>query len=419
MTAVAWRLITAAALSGLVAASAWAILTGAADYFARRGTVAGTERALALAPGRADYHLQLALLVSDEDSGRADRELRLATSLNPSDARSWIELGLRAEAGGDTGSGERYLLKAAEINNEYLPKWTLANYYFRRNENDRFWFWSKAAAQMIYGDPLPLFRLCGAITEDGNLIERLEIRNPSVQSAYLSYLLARDRIDLIGPSTRRVLEQGRESDVPILLTACDRLMEAKSVDGALTIWNGLADARKIPGKALHPNAERVLADDNFISDPLSQGFDWRLSAVDGIAASREERPAGLRLNFSGQQSEDCEPLSRFLPVLGNSAYEFTVSYRTAGIQPATGLRWTVTDVNGGDELAEPESLSSEDETMTHVRFVSPANCRLVRIALRYKRALGTTRIEGSISLRGAGLRHAGAGDQTPARPENR
>jgi hypothetical protein len=134
-----------------------------------------------------------------------------------------------------------------------------------------------------------------------------------------------------------------------------------------------------------------------------QGFAWRLPTVNGISASREEKPSGLRLTFSGAQPENCEPLYRVLPVRENTVYEFTVLYRTAGIRPDTGLGWRVTDMDGGNLMEEPESLASEDDVHAKIRFVAPSGCRLVRIALAYRRTPGTTRIEGSIVLREAGL----------------
>lgn len=397
-------LVLAIALAGLAAASAWSILVGWADYSARRLTVAGTEKALALTPWQAAYYVQLAALISDDDPKMASEALQRAVALDPYDSVSWIELGLRVEADGHSAAAEPYFLRAAEVDKEYLPKWTLANYYFRRDEESKFWFWAKAAAQMLYGDPLPLFRLSGKVVEDGNLIDRLEIRRPDIQAAYLTYLLSQNRLDLIGPATYRLLDQGRQSDVPLLLTACDRLMDAKLVNEALEVWNRLAKARMIPYAPLDPGAETILTNDSFLPTPAVQGFAWRLSAVDGISASREENPSGLRLTFSGAQPENCEPLFRILPVRENTAYEFTALYRTAGIQPDTGLGWRVTDMAGGLIMGAPESLASEGGAQAKIRFIAPSGCHLVRIALAYRRALGTTRIEGSIVLREAGLR---------------
>jgi hypothetical protein len=256
---------------------------------------------------------------------------------------------------------------------------------------------------MLYGDPLPLFRLSGRVVEDGNLIDRLEIRRPDTQAAYLSYLLSQNHLDLIWPATHRLLDQGRAPDVPLLLAACDRLIDRKFADESLAIWNGLAKAGEIPYAPLAPDAEKILTNDSILPTPGVHGFAWRLPWVDGISASREENPSGLRLTFSGGQPENCEPLIRVLPVQENTAYEFTALYHTEGIRSATGLGWRVTDMAGGNIAGATEDLASEDGAQAKIRFTTRSGCRLVRIALAYRRALGTTRIEGAIILREAGL----------------
>lgn len=398
-------IILVIASAALLAAAGWSILVGWADFWAQQLTLAGTEKALAATPWQSVYHIQLALLVSDDDPKRASEALQRAISLNPSDSRAWIELGLGIEAGGDAKAAEQYFLHAAEVDKGYTPRWSLANYYLRRDDETRFWFWSKAAAQMLWGDPLPLFRLCGRVVEDGNLIDRLDIRNPDTQAAYLSYLLSQDRLDLIGPATHRLLERGRESDVRLLLTACDRLISAGLTDDALALWNRLAETGKIPYAPLNRAADPILNHDSFLPGSVSQAFVWRLLPTGGVSASRAENPPGLRLAFSGDEPEECAPLVRDLPVEENTAYEFTVLYRTAGIEPNTGLAWHVRSLAGVD-LGTPAALASEDGSSVRIRFVTPSGCRLARMALEYRRALGTTRIEGSILLREAGLRRA-------------
>jgi hypothetical protein len=395
-----------AATVGLAAAAGWSILIGFADYWARRETVASTEKAIALTPWQSAYYAQLAILLSDDDPQKASEALRRAIALNPSDSRPWIDLGLTIETGGDAVAAERYYLRAAEVDTGYVPKWTLAGYYFRRDDEPKFWFWAKQAAQMLYTDPSPLFRLCGKVVEDGNLIDRLDIRRPDIQADYVSYLLSQNRLDLIGPAARRLVDRPRESDVGLLLKVCDRMIEARLADDAVSIWNGLATAGKIPYQPLHPDAGNILANDNFLPAAVSQGFAWRLPPVVGVSASREENPSGLRLVFSGEEPEDCEPLFRILPVRENAAYEFTVSYRTAGIQPDAGLAWRVSGLDGADLMGKPASLAAESGAQARIRFTAPSGCRLVRLALGYRRALGTTRMEGSIVLEEAGLQQA-------------
>jgi tetratricopeptide (TPR) repeat protein len=208
----------------------------------RQETVESTRRAIALMPDQAEYYARLAFLAAGTDPRTARDALRRAVALNPWDAQSWIELGLSAEAEGDAATSLQCLLRAAEVDKKFLPRWSLANYYFRHDDVAMFWFWSKQAAVMVNGDALPMFRLCGKVEEDGKLIDRLEIRNPGVRAGYLSYLLDQNRVDLIAPAVHRLLQENREADVPLLSAACERLLQAGRVPQAAEIWNRLADA---------------------------------------------------------------------------------------------------------------------------------------------------------------------------------
>ncbi len=387
-----------AVLAGFGLCSAWSIRLACADYWFRRQTVQGTEKALTFTPGQADYYSRLALLEPDQHGQAAIEALQRAVALNPSDAGSWIELGLRYEERGSRPLAEQCLLRAAEEDRQYFPRWTLTNYYFRANHFDRFWFWAKQASQMVHGDPSPLFRLCGRVVEDGALVDRLDIRRADVRASYLQYLLSENRLDLIGPASRSLLHGTRASDVPLLLTTCDRLLESKNVVGALLLWNGMTVDHRIPFEGLQVAEGKVLTNGDFRLTPLSQGFDWRLPAINGISASADER-GGLRLTFLGNQPESCEPLIQFVPLQENVDYELKFEYRTDGIAARSGLEWRITDQNGGGILVDAPCLSSDNGTSGKVSFTAPAGCHLGRVALMYRRVPGMTRIEGFLVLR--------------------
>ncbi len=371
----------------------------------RQETVASTWKAVELTPDQAPYWVRLALLVYDDDPVRSARGFERAVAVNPRDARSWIELGLRLEADGEMAAAERSLLRAAAVDKQYLPRWTLANYYFRRGNTERFWFWARRANGMAYADLSPLFRLCWMVTKDGKAIEQqLGLSRPDLHASYLSFVIDNNRVDSIAPAARRLLASRREEDRPILLAACERLLDVREVTGALEIWNSLAETHAIPFQPLTPATGVSLTNGNFSIPPSARGFDWRLPAVQGISVARHEDAPGLRVTFSGQQPEICETVSQFLPVVEGRTYMLTVSYQTLAVRPGTGLTFRVADAENSKILGQTQNLSSEIETQDTLSFVTPRGCRLVRLVLVYERAAGTTRIEGSIVLRSVSMR---------------
>jgi hypothetical protein len=248
------------------------------------------------------------------------------------------------------------------------------------------------------------------VTEDGGLIGRLDIRQPEVQAAYFSYLLDAGHPGLAVPTGRQLVAGGRKADVPLLLEACDRLLAAGRTGDARSLWDGLIAARGIPPAG--PRSERgtELYNGHFAASPMGHGFDWRLPAIEGIRAAREENPVGLRLTFSGGQPENAEPLFQLAPVEERAAYELEFGYRTSGIASGSGLCWRIDDASGdasrGAILAAGESLAADEPAEGRLPFVAPAGCRLVRVSLAYRRGPGTTRISGFIVLRDVELRPA-------------
>ena len=150
--------------------------------------------------------------------------------------------------------------------------------------------------------------------------------------------------------------------------------------------------------------EQLLTNGEFGSPPSSRGFDWRVAPVEGVSVSQEEH--GLRVTFSGHEPEECEALAQLVPLKENTRYELKFGYRTSGLGTGQGLGWRVTDENSGSVLSEGSVLASEADQEGRLNFETPRECRLVRVALRYQRSPGTTRIEGFLTLRSVQLKAA-------------
>jgi hypothetical protein len=384
-------------LAGLACASMWAVRVAWADYSSGRETIDGQEKALRLVPDNAEYEYRLALLTAGDDHARSSAALRRAAALSPADARLWITMGLDEEAAGNFAHAEQSLLRAAAEDRQYLPRWTLVNFYFRRGDFPRFWQWARSAAEVVYDGGVPLFRLCTRVADQGDLIERLAIARPEVRAAYVEYQLHEGRLDTVMPAVRTLIPMRRDADVPLLMEACDRLLEAGRSENAMEVWNALAAARRIPFAPLAAGRS-VVTNGRFATDPTSAGFDWRLPGAEGVSVAREDQSGGLRLTFSGAQPESADVLAEFVPVGPNTEYALSFRYQTAEVPPGSGLAWRVLDGNGG-ELAATGSLFAGDETEGTIRFRTPDGCGLVRLTLTYRRPPGVRRIAGYVVLR--------------------
>jgi Tfp pilus assembly protein PilF len=348
-----------------------------ADWLFRANTPASVARAAAIDPGNAGYHAWLAE-IQEHDGRDPTAELETAARLNPSDSAILIRLGLRAESQGDFAHAERYLLEAARIDKLFMPSWTLANYYVRVGDNERFWPWARQALEMGYGDLSPLFQLCWRVSSKPDILPQQH----SVLGKYLTFLLAHDHLEAAAPVAERFLDQAQPSDAAAVLNYCDRLIERRSITPAVAIWNKLCARKLVPFAPLDPDRGVALTNGDFQFVPLQQGFDWRTSQDPEISVTRAQSPPELRLHLSGKQPERCELLSQFVPLSAGRKYIFRFEYKTS----ISGLSW-----------GEPIS-AADDWKRQEIALSEPG-----KLALRYDRPTGSARAEGEIWLRNTSI----------------
>jgi tetratricopeptide (TPR) repeat protein len=395
----------------------WNVLFAIADLSARRNQAEGTRLAMRLMPANAAYPAQLGGELYASDPSEAKSLLQKAVSLNRFDAASWIQLGLLSEAGNDLPQAEGSLLQAAGVDSTFLPSWSLANFYFRQQNADRFWYWAQKAAQMVPDDATPLFRLAWYINPNAQEIEnRLQMKRPIVEGQFVNFLLTQGDPEAVREAASHLLRSNNKESIETLLGACDWLLEHKRPDLALALWNGLARRTSSPSLG----ADAPVTNGNFGKSPLSRGFDWHLATVEGVSSFLNANPNALGFEFSGEEPDSFLLLSQAAPVHVKTTYALTVDYGTSGIPAGSGLAWQVTDARTGAALAKTTSLSSEHGgeqggTVTSC-FTTPEQTDFVNLSLLYQRQPGTVRVEGKLALKAVRLSAATAGGC--AAPEN-
>src|SRR6478672_10314889 len=212
-----------------------------ADLLFRAKTLGSMTRAAHLDPGNAQSHLWLAELQESEGIDPA-AELRLATTLNPRDSFAWMRRGLRAESERDYQEAERCLLEAARVDRQFDPRWTLANYYFRRGDLGHFWTWTRKSLEMSYGDLSAIFRLCRKVTQSAEEIRRALPPGAHILAGFAQFLRDEDRIDAAASAGADLAAYGRAEDAPLLLSVCEKALQQGRGTAALVLWNALPKA---------------------------------------------------------------------------------------------------------------------------------------------------------------------------------
>jgi len=366
----------------------WCSLTLArADYLFKKDTEASVRSAIRLVPDGWQYYMRLAQF----DKANAQALLATSLRLNRYDSQANIELGLWYEAEGDFGRAEKQFLEAFEVDHTYLPRWSLANFYFRRDNMPAFWTWARTAAAMPADDVGSLFELCWRASPDPQAIAKAVLNeNPGLIRQYMAFLLAKDQpkaIDAVAPLLIAAGDPG--TDRSMLLGAIDRLIAANDGAEANALWRLLVDKRWVIADTGVPN------NPGFQREPLPVGFDWSLPEYQGLHSW--PGASGLETEFTGSQPEDCT-IAEQAVVLTPGSFSMSYTYRTSDIPPETGIRWHIVDTRSNAVLAESSDLSSDALVHSAFVFSVPPGASLFRMRLSYHRALGTPRVSGMLDL---------------------
>lgn len=367
------RIFAVVALLALTIASIYSVRLAVADGAFRKQTPEAVGRAMAMLPDRAGYVLLRALQL-DYDGADSTALLERAARLNPVSSAPRIRLGLAAEVSGDEQGAEKWLLDAARVDHQFEPRWTLANFYFRRDQTDDFWKWIRAALEVSYGDRRLAFDLCWRVTQEANeVLARAIPDEHDVLSTYLAYLLEQHH-EAAGSVALKLAGMRNPSDVPQLEAVCDRLLEAGNVGDARELWKRLGHAQT-----------GLLGNGDFASEPRGHGFDWRLAPAPGVTGI--PLPGGYRILLSGKQPESCELLRQFVAVEPGKRYSLRWEMQAHGFPSPSGLTWTA----GAAQLERADGSE----------FVA-ANA-VIPITLRYQRPAGQARAEGTLEIRSVSL----------------
>jgi tetratricopeptide (TPR) repeat protein len=401
-----------ALIAGCFAAAVYAFTLFRASLAFRQLTASGVETAARLVPFDATYLVALAQL----QPAHRIALLHRALALNGFDSKSLIELGLDAEfQQHDSAKAEKYFKQAAAVDKMFLPRLTLANFYFRQEQIPEFLEWVHRALDISpYGyNPRPLYQECWSSGADPASIAAAIPDYDRRLFEYASFLLSINRPDLTVPVFERGIaavplrrsmpgdERWYRDSVGI---GIDHLLDADLPDEAVQLWTALHRAGWIG--LLAPPASSPLNNTDFSQPAFQHGFDWAIPAVSGVRANQFPDIREIRLTLSGTQPEFCVLLRQYVVLQPLHKYTLSWDSDAGSIPTGDGFTWRLYSIERGDPPV-PLDTRSPDITLGNGngkwRFQASDEGRVYLIALEYTRPIGRTRAEGSLVLRHARL----------------
>jgi hypothetical protein len=368
-------------------------------------------RICGLDPANAECAARLAIMA--EQYGVTSSKLwAKALELNPYDSSLMTQAALAYETSSDPARAERTYLEAARLSQTWLPRWSLANYYYRQNRPRDVAKWARLALERGHGDRFPLYSLCRSagftypeilkgVLPQGHVpsIESFMVflRSQPGSSEALGTLTTAGMqlLELVGPSPPP------NPGVDQLAYAVDHLIRQGEPERAHRIWQGMKSHRLLPPE-FGPGAG-VLTDAGFSGVQMAApAFAWEMAKVEGVEVLAGTPPGGVKIELSGGQPEALVVLSQCVRLSGFTRWVLTFESSESGDQPAgQHFRWRLEDLISHKELA-PVSVQGAGggqwEKSRLVWEVSPG-LAFYRLRLNYQRPLGSSRMTGEVRIR--------------------
>jgi tetratricopeptide (TPR) repeat protein len=387
----------------------WSNRFAVADLAASAGTEQGFEKAMRIAPEDAELRLKVALHRADNDdsvsSPAVDDDLRAAAKLNPLNSDLLMSIGLREEFRGDKAAAERDFKRAVEVDRQFKPAWTLANFYYRTNEPEKSRPLLKQVLQLepLGFDPNPVFDLFWAEEGEGDETAASRKVMDSIPAhgerriQYLTYLVRTKRAEAVLDAWPKALEAANlknADQVSTLTDVADFLVKQGNMAGAVKVWNDLVDRGVGKGERLNPEKGASVADPEFQFPMDGRGFAWGQGQIPGVFISKIA--SGLRFEIDGNEPEGFVLLGVTAPVIPGRQYHLTWKADGTALNSPhdPGFLFEIAEKPGEKGSAVCGGLLASGNA--HCDFMTQADS--VQVRLRYGRAQGTVRANGVLQL---------------------
>jgi len=394
-----------AVAGGAVAGCVYALILARASYLFHEDTAVSVAAAVRLQPHNAEYLDRLASWQPDDRKALLERSL----AENRFNYNAWIRLGLMAEMqDGDNAAAERYYLQAANVDHMFLPRWTLANFYFRQQRPDDFFHWTRETLAVTPYASDPVFAQMWQMTQDEDTIQAAIPDLPRILLQYAWYLTNSKQYDRIPRAVERLVHLVKKDDAgkwgrdDLLALSEDHMLAAGYLQPALAVWSALKSAGWIEESV--PNEQNPVTNGDFRQPFFRHGFDWVINDNPGTRVEQLADISELRINLYGDEAEKMVLLQQYVAVAPGARYRMTWHHQSEELSEPSGFTWHLHAVDGGTaDIASGDIISAKASPNASWDFVAPLHAKAFLLTLEYARALGTTRARGALALKSVAM----------------
>ena len=391
-------------LAALLLAATYTAFTARAYLAARFGAkpdLASLSRACKMEPSNAEYRYLLGryFWLIDRNPEQAAESFRAAVSLNPHQARYWLELDAIYQFLGDT-AGQADALEHAVLADPTTPEvaWEAANLYAVEGETGKA---LKEFRVVMENDPyLPpaALELSWRIQPDIDLLLH-DVVPPiaGVYSSFLDLLIYKKETAAAAKVWAQLAQLHQPVNKGAVFNYVRYLVLNQQADQIRLVWQQAAGPCDIAG--YEPTSQNLVVNGDFSLPVLNGGLDWMYQQTPDVSLALDPTQfhggnRSLSLVFDSRGIEDAG-IRQLIPVQPNTGYEFSAFFKADNIEGAGGPRFAIQDLyTGASYLLSDELKDADFWKQVNGEFVTGPDTKL--LVLRIQRVPAGAAIKGRL-----------------------
>ena len=358
--------------------------------------------------GNASYHYLLGkyyhMSLGSTDMPKAIASYEESLKRSPLQPGIWIDLSKAYQLNNQPSEAEHALERAIKLNpNNPSLLWEAGTFYLMNNNTEKavtvlrqYLLLEPAMQSMVYD-------LCWKLKLENNFIIRNIVpQSYTYQSGYLLYLISAKKAAESADAWKTLDPNSIEKKDFIAYT--NFLIEQGLYNQAESVWNEVT--AKIEG--MHGReANSLLWNHGFESEPLNGGFDWRITETAGVNVFIDDsvKMTGTRslgIVFDGQHNPDITIARQVVLITPGTHYVLRTYIKTDEITTKNGILIQVQGHNCTGLEARTDSIFGsgywKEVTMD---FEAPASCSAAVVMIRRERSQKLdNKIEGTAWIDG-------------------
>ena len=361
-----------------------------ASHLAAVADATHLQKAIRLEPANAEYRDLLGrdLAVSGFSLDEAISSYRTAVSLNPYEARYWLDLAGAYQIAGRTSDEQASVERAVDADpTKPHVAWEAANFFLLQGDQGKALRYFRIVLANDDIDAVDsALGLCWRATEDVDQI--LDQALPPRVDLYLRFLrllISKQQVIAAESVWNRLIELNQPFSIKLAFPYFQFLLGQQEVAGAQSAWQQLARVDRSLERYL-PSRENLIVNGGFEETLLNGGFDWWYQQYSHVALAIDNSQfhsgtRSLSITFDGLNASEAG-ISQLIPVKPDTDYEFSAECKAEGLESASGPRFAITDAySNASYVLTDDVVETSPWRLQQAQFHTGATTRLVLLKI--------------------------------------